>query len=681
MEAARPSTGVAVTAALLMGYYVAARATRDTLFLTSVGIGWLPLMVALAALASIALALYLGAWIANRGPRGLVPLAFLASAGLTLLEWRLVTTSPVAGSVIFYLHVAGLGPVLVSGFWAVVNDSLDPVTTRGVIGRIAALATLGGLIGSLVAERVAAGLGVPAMLPILAASNLWCAWSTRRIGSGAPPAPNLKRAGPDFAEGWRTLTGDPHLRNLALIVLGASVSAALLDYAFKTHATRTSRESLDLMRVLLGFNGLVALGTFGMQLLFTRLARGRTWIVRTISTLPALVLASGVLGGFFPFPWLVAGIRGGEAVIHGSLFRGGYELLYAGLRPALRNSVRSLIDVGIDRSGDVLGYGLGVFVLMSLPVLSTSTLCLLASAIAGVTWLIVLRLPRGHGLALEESLRNHAADLRRSRLSSLNFSMGGAALNEPQREPSEDPGPAPAPVTVDPDDPTPTIVSPEELPPEMIPRTIRRLGTPDSREDATRALTQVAARHVGQLVDALLDQQEDLAVRCAIPAILASCPGVRAAEGLAHGLLDHRFDIRTACALALVRLQERGEDTRLPREGVYRAVLWEARIERQVWDQLQPGRPPLPPAVRRFLRERAERSLDHMFTVLSLAFPRPPLTIALQGAKSDDRVLRATAREYLDELLPPELRQAIEPALAVAADGFGDSALPPAADD
>ena len=66
-----------------------------------------------------------------------------------------------------------------------------------------------------------------------------------------------------------------------------------------------------------------------------------------------------------------------------------------------------------------------------------------------------------------------------------------------------------------------------------------------------------------------------------------------------------------------------------------------------------------------------------MFTVLSLAFPRPPLAIALQGVKSSDRVLRGTALEYLDEILPPELRQAIEPALAAAPGGFGDAASPP----
>jgi hypothetical protein len=210
----------------------------------------------------------------------------------------------------------------------------------------------------------------------------------------------------------------------------------------------------------------------------------------------------------------------------------------------------------------------------------------------------------------------------------------------------------------------------------MVPNAIRRLGMAESTDEATRVLTQVAARHVGQLVDALLDEHEDLATRCAIPAILASCPGVRAAEGLAHGLLDHHFAIRTACARALVRLQERGEETRLPRESVYRAVLWEAQIERQVWEALQPGQPPVPPAVREFLRERAERSLDHMFTVLSLTFPRSPLTIALQGVKSSDRMLRGTALEYLDDLLPPDLRQAIQPALAVAP-RFGHSVPSP----
>ena len=65
-----------------------------------------------------------------------------------------------------------------SGFWLIVTERFDPRTARRTFGRIGAAGTLSGLIGALIADRVAAMFGVTAMLPVLAALNLVCAWQS-----------------------------------------------------------------------------------------------------------------------------------------------------------------------------------------------------------------------------------------------------------------------------------------------------------------------------------------------------------------------------------------------------------------------------------------------------------------------------------------------------------------------
>jgi hypothetical protein len=64
-----------------------------------------------------------------------------------------------------------------------------------------------------------------------------------------------------------------------------------------------------------------------------------------------------------------------------------------------------------------------------------------------------------------------------------------------------------------------------------------------------------------------------------------------------------------------------------------------------------------------FLRDRAGRSLEHAFTLLALVLPREPLRIAFRGLMADDRILRGTALEYLDVVLPPGIREALWPHL------------------
>jgi hypothetical protein len=69
------------------------------------------------------------------------------------------------------------------------------------------------------------------------------------------------------------------------------------------------------------------------------------------------------------------------------------------------------------------------------------------------------------------------------------------------------------------------------------------------------------------------------------------------------------------------------------------------------------------PVVDEVLRDRASRSLEHVFTVLALFLPRQPLKIAFRGLHTDDTLLRGTALEYLETALPADIREQLWPFL------------------
>ena len=198
---------------------------------------------------------------------------------------------------------------------------------------------------------------------------------------------------------------------------------------------------------------------------------------------------------------------------------------------------------------------------------------------------------------------------------------------------------------------------------------------------SAQALVPVAARHAGQLVDALLDPDTEFAVRRRLPGVLATAPISRAVEGLSRGLADARFEVRYRCGRALARILELESGLQVDRETILSAVCREATVGRHVWESqrlLDRLEERLEDAfVDEFLRDRAGRSLEHVFTLLSLVLPREPLQIAFRGLHAGDSVLRGTALEYLDSVLPPAVRDVLWPYLEPERPARGAAQAPP----
>jgi len=174
---------------------------------------------------------------------------------------------------------------------------------------------------------------------------------------------------------------------------------------------------------------------------------------------------------------------------------------------------------------------------------------------------------------------------------------------------------------------------------------------------ARRVLEANAAAHVGQMNDALLDEQTDFAIRRRLPRILGTLSSDRALFGLTHGLEDTRFEVRYQCARAIDRLVTRGDGLTVDRARIIAAVERELSVSPQVWhghhliDRVDEGDD-------RGAAEgtRARRNLEHVFTLLSTVFPREPFQVAFHGIQSENTSLRSLAAEYLNSVLPPGIR-------------------------
>src|SRR5206468_5699684 len=176
-----PVVTAMIGSAAVGAQYIAGKAARDAVFLARYEASALPSMIIWTSIFSIALVVASSKGLRKVSPGRWVPIAFAASAILFIVEWGLTTAIPGASARILYLQVSGLGPMLGSGFWLIASERFDPHTAKKRFGQIAGAGTLGGLLGGLVAARVAALGSVGAMLPLLAALNIACAWQSRQL--------------------------------------------------------------------------------------------------------------------------------------------------------------------------------------------------------------------------------------------------------------------------------------------------------------------------------------------------------------------------------------------------------------------------------------------------------------------------------------------------------------------
>jgi hypothetical protein len=203
--------------------------------------------------------------------------------------------------------------------------------------------------------------------------------------------------------------------------------------------------------------------------------------------------------------------------------------------------------------------------------------------------------------------------------------------------------------------------------PALVPHVVPLLAWDEVVGEAMTVLRGVAGEVAGQLVDRLVDRDEEFAVRRRLPLVLAASPTPRVVDGLFWGLQDQRFEVRYRCGRALSHLLEIHPKLAVDRQRTFAAVLQEVGVDKGVWkshrllDSMEDEE--WSPVVDEVLRERASRSLEHVFTVLSLVLPRQPLKVAFRGLHTDDAMLRGTALEYLETALPEDIRVALWPFL------------------
>lgn len=203
------------------------------------------------------------------------------------------------------------------------------------------------------------------------------------------------------------------------------------------------------------------------------------------------------------------------------------------------------------------------------------------------------------------------------------------------------------------------------LPDALVGHVVDLLDDDAVAETASEALRTVAPAHTGLLLDTVLRLRSPPPVRRRICDILATLPTQRCASGLVQLLADSEFELRFRAAAALLRVVQRNSALRLPGEQLFAAAGTEAHDCGRLWryqTTIEGKLTDVAPA-HSAAGKRVIHGLAYVFTLLFTVLDREPLRLAIGALAADDAAQRGTGLEYLHNVLPPDLREALWPLL------------------
>ncbi|MBS1827137.1 MAG: hypothetical protein JST93_17600 [Acidobacteria bacterium] len=667
-------------ASFMLAHQIAAKAARDGLFLSRFPATDLPKIVGLAAVVAVLFSLLFSRALSRFSPARLVPVAYLVSSAFHMVEYFLIDSYRDATVYLVYLHIVGFGAILLSGFWSLASELFDPREAKLQFGRIAGMGTAGGIAGGVMAERTVVLLSVDALLLVLAALHLGCGLMLAGMIQSTPPAVTKRK---EDDAGWaaakRAFAGAPFLLSLALLVLLGTTSAALLDYLFKSGATNAFGRGQGLTRYFAIYYTGGQVLTFLVQSLLTPIALSKLGLGKSVMSLALAVAAGSSTALLLPLFPMVASVRALELILRGSLFRSGYELFFTPIPARDKRAVKTVIDVGCDRLGDAVGAA-AIQLILLFPLHARTEILGITIVLAALSVWLTTRMDKAYLGVLEKGLLTRAVeldigDVQDSTTMSAVLRTVSVQANVSVKDRPKTAYPRPVTATVVSDVVVDAMVELRSGNPERVratlerlkrwepllgPQVIRLLAWDEVSEAARDVLTNAGPVVTGLLTDVLLDEKQDFAVRRRIPRILARAGSQRGVDGLMEALGDAHFELRFQASRALDYLKQTKPQLHYDTDAVYEAVKRELNVATPIWqgrrlldtrDASDSGFSFLDDV----LKDRANQSLENVFSLLAVVLPREPLKVAFRALHSDDRLLRGLGLEYLEGVLPASI--------------------------
>lgn len=346
---------------LIIFAFTLARIARDGLFLSELPASYLPYVyLGLAGWTALAVFIF-GKFTIKRSAHNSLAFA-LCTTGISLILFAFwFANSPRIAAIAFYLWSGAYGLILVSQFWILANERINPREAKRLFGLIGAAGILGGLAGGGAATLLGSRIAAHWILVIIAAVHTTgTVVANKSSVREEEKAPLLPGAHSKEERSLRGVLREPYVRLIALLFLVGGIASAVLDYEFKFFLQARSTGPGEITSMLGLFYGAQNIVALLAQLGLAGFVLSRFGPRKAAIALPVGIVAGSMVVLMAPVFLAVLLTRLYDATLRVSLSRTAWEFLYYPLGDQTRRQARRFIDVVISRSADA---GAGLLVL------------------------------------------------------------------------------------------------------------------------------------------------------------------------------------------------------------------------------------------------------------------------------------------------------------------------------
>ncbi len=346
--------------------YTILRPVRDALGITS-GLEKIPYLFWGVFVAMLLLQPVYG-WLTSRFPRTVfLPwvYGFFAANLLLFWVWFRVETDHVWIARTYFIWVSVFNLFVVAAFWSLMADVYNREQAGRLFGFIWAGASTGGLVGPVIANRLAVPLGAINLLPIsallLLGSLIFMALVIRRrqgaaeaAVAGAPSAPPAHGVGGGVFAAFAQVARSPYLLGIVAFVLLMTWVSTFLYLEQQAFVAKAFHSADERTRFFAGIDFWVQAASLFIQfLLFSRLYR---WFgMRSLlAAVPLLMMAGYAVFALNPTFMVLVVVYAVRRVADYSITRPCRDSLFTVVSREEKYQAKSLIDTFAYRGGDAL---------------------------------------------------------------------------------------------------------------------------------------------------------------------------------------------------------------------------------------------------------------------------------------------------------------------------------------
>ncbi|MFC1538615.1 Npt1/Npt2 family nucleotide transporter [Candidatus Latescibacterota bacterium] len=202
---------------------------------------------------------------------------------------------------------------------------------------------------------------------------------------------------------------------------------------------------------------------------------------------------------------------------------------------------------------------------------------------------------------------------------------------------------------------------------EFVPILLKKLADKQYRLDTRDSLAEYGIRVLGTLRDHLIDDSVEFVIRKNIPGVLSKIPIQESVNILTDSITSVNPSIKYYIVKALNKLRSKFSELKFDKKRIDSALINETMNYYEILYILEHRKEckdcPAGKLLDAALKEKLDRNLEQIFRLLGLRYPSKDIYNAYKGIISNKKRIRASAVEFLDNVIGSDLKKYILPIL------------------